>query len=99
MGCQGAAVASDRIVVTHVGSLVRPDDLIPYLRAIDRGEPYDAAAHARCLTDAVRDVVARQRDAGVDVVSDGEYGKSAWNYYVYERLGGIELRPHRAGGS
>jgi 5-methyltetrahydropteroyltriglutamate--homocysteine methyltransferase len=91
-------VGSDRIVVTHVGSLVRPDELIPYLRAIDRGEPYDEAAHAQCLSDSVRDVVARQRDAGVDVVSDGEYGKSAWNYYVYERLGGIELRP-RVGGS
>jgi 5-methyltetrahydropteroyltriglutamate--homocysteine methyltransferase len=91
-------VNSDRIVVTHVGSLVRPDDLIRYLRAIDAGEPYDEAAHASCLTEAVRDVVARQRDAGVDVVSDGEYGKSAWNYYVYERLGGIELRPHPAGG-
>jgi 5-methyltetrahydropteroyltriglutamate--homocysteine methyltransferase len=91
-------MSSDLIAVTHVGSLVRPDDLIPYLRAIDRGEPYDLEAHARCLTDAVRDVVARQREVGVDVVSDGEYGKSAWNYYVYERLGGIELRPHPPGG-
>ena len=42
----------------------------------------------------MREVVAKQREAGIDVVSDGEYGKSAWNYYVYERLGGIELRPH-----
>jgi 5-methyltetrahydropteroyltriglutamate--homocysteine methyltransferase len=85
---------SERIVVTHVGSLVRPDELIPFLRAIDRGEDYDAAGHERCLAGAVRDVVARQREVGVDVVSDGEFGKSAWNYYVYERLGGIELRPH-----
>ena len=92
-------MSTDRIVVTHAGSLVRPDDLIPYLRAIDRGEPYDEAAHAQCLADSVRDVVARQRDVGVDVVSDGEYGKSAWNYYVYERLGGIELREHPPGGA
>jgi 5-methyltetrahydropteroyltriglutamate--homocysteine methyltransferase len=92
-------VGSDRIVVTHAGSLVRPPDLIPFLRAIDSGEPYDEAAHERCLADSVRDVVARQREAGVDVVSDGEYGKSAWNYYVYERLGGIELRPHAPGGA
>jgi methionine synthase II (cobalamin-independent) len=92
-------VRGDRIVVTHVGSLVRPPDLIPFLRAIDRGEPYDEAAHERCLTESVRDVVARQREAGVDVVSDGEYGKSAWNYYVYERLGEIELRPHAPGGA
>jgi 5-methyltetrahydropteroyltriglutamate--homocysteine methyltransferase len=51
-----------------------------------------------CLARSVREVVRRQREAGVDIVSDGEYGKSAWNYYVYERLGGIELRP-RVGGS
>jgi 5-methyltetrahydropteroyltriglutamate--homocysteine methyltransferase len=54
-------VGSDRIVVTHAGSLVRPPDLIPFLRAIDSGEPYDKAAHERCLADSVRDVVARQR--------------------------------------
>jgi 5-methyltetrahydropteroyltriglutamate--homocysteine methyltransferase len=92
-------VSEDRIAVTHVGSLVRPGELISHLRAIDLGEPYDEEAHARCLADSVRDVVARQRDAGVDVVSDGEYGKSAWNYYVYERLGGIEMRPHPPGAA
>jgi 5-methyltetrahydropteroyltriglutamate--homocysteine methyltransferase len=90
-------VTRDRIVATHAGSLVRPDELLPYLRAIDRGEADDADAHERCLTDAVREVVARQRDAGIDIVSDGEYGKSAWNYYVYEHLGGIELRPRGDG--
>jgi 5-methyltetrahydropteroyltriglutamate--homocysteine methyltransferase len=79
--------------VTHVGSLVRPDDLIAFMRAIDAGEPYDEAAYERCLRDSVRDVVRRQKAAGVDIVSDGEYGKSSWNYYVYRRLGGLELRP------
>jgi 5-methyltetrahydropteroyltriglutamate--homocysteine methyltransferase len=81
------------IRATHVGSLIRPDALIPFLRSIDAGEDYDQDAYEVCLRDAVRDVVAAQRGAGVDVVSDGEYGKSAWNFYVYERLGGIELRP------
>jgi 5-methyltetrahydropteroyltriglutamate--homocysteine methyltransferase len=88
----------DRIIATHVGSLVRPAELIPFLRAIDAGAPYDEQAYAQVLRDAVHDVVARQREVGIDVVSDGEFGKSAWNYYVYERLGGIELRP-RVGGS
>jgi 5-methyltetrahydropteroyltriglutamate--homocysteine methyltransferase len=82
-----------RIPVTHVGSLVRPDELIAFMRAIDAGEPYDEAAYERCLRDSVRDVVRRQKAAGVDIVSDGEYGKSSWNYYVYRRLGGFELRP------
>ena len=83
-----------RIASTHVGSLVRPDELIGYLRAIDAGEPYDEAAYERCLRDSVADVVRRQREAGIDIVSDGEYGKSSWNYYVYRRLGGgLEVRP------
>ena len=79
---------------THVGSLVRPDELVAYLRKRDAGEAYDEQAYLECLARSVREVVAKQRDAGIDIVSDGEYGKSAWNYYVYERLGGIELRPH-----
>lgn len=80
------------IRTTHVGSLVRPDELIEYMHAIDRGEPIDEAGYEECLARSVRDVVRRQREAGVDVVSDGEYGKSSWNYYVYKRLGGFELR-------
>jgi 5-methyltetrahydropteroyltriglutamate--homocysteine methyltransferase len=82
------------IKTTHVGSLVRPDELIGYLRKRDAGEAYDEDAYQDCLRRSVVDVVQRQKDAGIDIVSDGEYGKSAWNYYVYERLGGIELRPH-----
>ena len=78
---------------THVGSLVRPDELIAFLRTRDAGEPYDKQAYEECLRRSVRDVVRRQREAGVEVVSDGEFGKSSWNFYVYERLGGIELRP------
>jgi len=84
-----------RIQTTHVGSLVRPDELIAFLRQIDRKDPaYDEAAHTECLARSVQGVVARQKEIGVDIVSDGEYGKTAWNYYVYERLGGIELRLH-----
>lgn len=86
-----------RIPTTHVGSLIRPPDLVEMLRRRDAGEAVDEAAYAETLSRAVRDVVAAQRDAGIDVVSDGEFGKSAWNYYVYERLGGIELRPAAPG--
>ena len=86
-----------RMRTTHVGSLVRPDELVAYLRKIDAGEEYDRAAYEECLARSVAEVVQAQRDAGIDIVSDGEYGKSAWNYYVYERLGGIELREHPPG--
>ena len=92
-------MASDtRILSTHVGSLVRPDELIAFLRQIDANDPaYDKDAHLECLRRSVHDVVAHQKEVGIDIVSDGEYGKTAWNYYVYERLGGIELRPHPPG--
>ncbi len=82
-----------RILSTHVGSLVRPDELLGFIRKRDAGEPVDEGAYEECLARSVREVVRRQRDAGIDVVSDGEYGKSSWNYYVYRRLGGFELRP------
>jgi 5-methyltetrahydropteroyltriglutamate--homocysteine methyltransferase len=86
--------AENRISVTHVGSLVRPDELVAYMRAIDAGQPYDEDAYQRCLRDSVHEVVQQQTDVGVDIVSDGEYGKSSWNYYVYRRLGGgLEQRP------
>ncbi len=91
-------MADTRILTTHVGSLNRPDELIAHLRRLDAKDPaYDQAAHHECLSRSVLDVVTRQRDAGIDIVSDGEYGKSAWNYYVYERLGGLELRPDPPG--
>jgi 5-methyltetrahydropteroyltriglutamate--homocysteine methyltransferase len=86
-----------RIRTTHVGSLVRPDELVAYLRKIDAGQEYDEEAYEECLARSVADVVRAQSDAGIDIVSDGEFGKSAWNYYVYERLGGIELRPSAPG--
>jgi 5-methyltetrahydropteroyltriglutamate--homocysteine methyltransferase len=89
---------TSRIQSTHVGSLVRPDELVAFLRQKDAKDPaYDQAAHYECLTRSVDGVVARQKQAGIDIVSDGEYGKSAWNYYVYERLGGLDLRPDPPG--
>ncbi len=84
---------SHAIRTTHVGSLIRPDDVVAVMRRIARGEEVDAGEQQQLLEGAVRDVVRRQKEAGVDIVSDGEYGKIGWNFYVYERLAGIELRP------
>jgi len=82
----------DRILTTHVGSLLRPPELIAYLRAIERGEPYDEPAFAGALTHAVEDVVQHQARAGIDVVDDGEQGKVGWIAYLYDRVSGIEPR-------
>ncbi|MFL6797067.1 MAG: epoxyalkane--coenzyme M transferase [Xanthobacteraceae bacterium] len=83
----------DRILTTHVGSLIRPPALQEFMRAKQGGKDFDHAAYESCLKQSVADVVAHQAAIGVDVVSDGEYGKAiSWNQYVLERLSGFELR-------
>ena len=90
--------STDRILTTHVGSLIRPQALQDILRAKQAGQPYDQAAYEKCLKQSIDDVVSRQADIGADVVSDGEFGKAiSWNQYVVERLSGFELRAIPAG--
>ncbi len=92
--------STDRILTTHVGSLIRPPALQEFLRAKQASKPYDAAAYHKCLTDSVADVVHKQAEVGVDVVSDGEFGKSiSWSQYVLERLSGFERRPIKPGAN
>ena len=83
---------SDRIRTTHTGSLVRPAELLALVPTVDRDEPSDAAAYDEALEHAVVDVVRRQAEAGLDVIDDGEMGKSNWITYLYERVSGIEPR-------
>ena len=83
----------ERIPVTHAGSLIRPAELLSFLSAIDQGKAYDSEAYRAVLTKAVADVVARQVEVGVDIVDDGEMGKSTWITYLYERMTGLESRP------
>jgi 5-methyltetrahydropteroyltriglutamate--homocysteine methyltransferase len=86
--------SSERILTTHVGSLIRPQNLQEFLRAKQSGKPYDEAGFQKCLADSVAEVVKQQADAGVDVVSDGEFGKSiSWAQYALTRLSGFERRP------
>ena len=82
-----------RILTTFVGSLARPADLVETLQAKETGKPYDRGAFAARARSAVADVVRRQAEAGVDVVSDGEQGKAGFVNYIGERLSGFEPRP------
>src|ERR1700686_2137151 len=85
---------TDRIRTTHVGSLGRPPALMEYLRKIADNEPYDKGGYEACLTDSVIEAVRLQAESGIDIVSDGEYGKSVnWAFYVHGRLKGLERRP------
>jgi len=87
--------STNRILTTHVGSLSRPADLIEMYR--DQAPPEKLETR---LASAVAEVVRKQVDAGVDVVNDGEFGKpmsdevdyGAWATYIYQRLGGFEMR-------
>jgi 5-methyltetrahydropteroyltriglutamate--homocysteine methyltransferase len=85
------------ILTTHVGSLVRPGELRTFLDRRLAGEQLDEDAFAACLRDSVADVVRRQAEAGIDIVSDGEFGKRlSWSSYVNLRLSGIEHHPDEA---
>ena len=80
---------NDRIQTTHVGSLPRPKDVSDMLFARAAEETVDPGAFADAVATAVRDVVARQRAAGVDVPSDGEMSKISYATYIGERLTGF----------
>jgi 5-methyltetrahydropteroyltriglutamate--homocysteine methyltransferase len=88
-----------RILTSHVGSLVRPDDLLAFVAKQQEGQPYDAKAYEECLRRSVADVVKKQVESGVDIVSDGEYGKSiSWSRYILDRLSGFEERHDKTPG-
>ena len=87
-------MASNRIFTTHVGSLVRPPKLIEFLRQIEDRQPYDQPAYEACLRQSIEEVVQQQADAGIDIVSDGEYSKGRnCAFYVHDRLTGVTTRP------
>lgn len=83
--------STDRILTTHVGSMPRPQYVVDQLFAQDRGENYDPDAFDAVMTRAVREVVAKQTAAGVDIVSDGEMSKISYATYIRHRLTGFEI--------
>jgi 5-methyltetrahydropteroyltriglutamate--homocysteine methyltransferase len=83
----------ERVPVTHAGSLIRPPQLLAFLSAIDHGQSTtDGADYQAALGAAVDYVVRRQVETGIDLIDDGEMGKSTWITYLYERTAGLEAR-------
>ena len=84
----------DRILTTHVGSLVRPPALVEFLHKIEDRAEHDPAAYEACLAQSIDDVVRQQVEAGIDIVSDGEFSKGRnWAFYIHDRLtGGVQTR-------
>ena len=85
---------TDRIQTTHIGSLPRPHRLLDAMKAKYSGQPYDPTAFQQALRVAVADVVRKQIDCGIDIVTDGEFSKPGFFTYIRERLEGFESRPN-----
>jgi 5-methyltetrahydropteroyltriglutamate--homocysteine methyltransferase len=81
--------STDRFLTTHTGSLPRPDDLVRMMYAKEEGVPVDAPALAARIHAAVQEIVAKQREAGVDIVNDGEMSKPSYATYIKDRLNGF----------
>src|SRR5262245_451714 len=93
--------STDRILTTHTGSLPRPLDLIETSRAKEQKGPLDMDAFNARVREAVKEVVQKQVDCGVDVVSDGEMGKPSYATYIHDRVkgfGGEHRMPVRVQG-
>jgi 5-methyltetrahydropteroyltriglutamate--homocysteine methyltransferase len=85
--------STDRILTTHAGSLPRPREVLDLVEGRDQREVFKQAGAAELIGRAVRDAVAHQVEAGIDVPSDGEMGRVGFSAYVTERLTGFDGPP------
>jgi 5-methyltetrahydropteroyltriglutamate--homocysteine methyltransferase len=87
--------STERVLTTHVGSLPRPPAVVECLLRKERGESLDAGEFARTMKQGVLDIVRRQAETGIDVVSDGETSKISYATYIKDRYAGFggEHRP------
>src|SRR6266850_8108494 len=84
---------TDRILTTHVGSLIRPPALVAMLRETEAGKPADDKTFTACLEKSVAEIVRAQAETGLDLINDGEFGKTiSWSRYVLTRMSGLERR-------
>lgn len=81
--------STERILVTHVGSLPRPDDLIALMITEDQGDRVSETEYDKKLAEAVNSIVAKQVELGIDCVDDGEFSKRGFAVYAHERLAGL----------
>ena len=79
-----------KILTTHVGSLPRTQEVVDFIFAREKEQPYDQAAFDACMTSAVSETARRQVEAGVDIVSDGETSKISYATYVKDRYTGFD---------
>jgi len=85
--------STDRILVTHQGTLPQPDHICAMLGARRTGGDYRTAAFEAAVREEVAAGVRRQAGIGIDIVNDGEYSKTSFSDYVSDRLGGLQPTP------
>lgn len=83
----------DRIQTTHIGSLPRPHALLDLMKVKFNDQSYDRNAYDAMLKTSVAEVVRKQAECGIDIVTDGEFSKPGFFTYIRERLEGFESRP------
>src|SRR5215510_1574323 len=86
--------STERFLTTHTGSLPRPEDLVRTMFAKEEGVPVDSSALGARIRSAVAAVVAKQVEAGIDVVNDGEMSKPSYATYIKDRLDGFGGESH-----
>src|SRR2546422_11680306 len=89
------AQSNRRILTTHTGSLPRPPELSELMLKRDAGQFNDEVSLRQQIARATAEVVTRQRETGIDILNDGEYGKVSYSGYVKERLSGVEGEPRK----
>src|SRR5215469_13928728 len=85
--------STDRILTTHVGSLIRTPEILRGMQAAALKRPYDHDQLVADVTAGIHDVVRKQVEVGLDIVNDGEFWRRGFVSYIHERLGGLESRP------
>ncbi|MFB6186109.1 MAG: methionine synthase, partial [Halobacteriaceae archaeon] len=81
---------SEQIKTTHIGSLPRPADLLDLLAKRQSGEEIDEDLWDSTVRDATYEVVQEQAEAGIDIINNGEQPRVSFNWYLENRLAGIE---------
>lgn len=81
---------TDQILTTHIGSLPRPPELLELIERQEAGEDVDQDTIEEAIERATEDVIRHQQDIGLDVINNGEQPRVAFNWYVEDRLAGID---------
>ncbi len=79
-----------KILTSHVGSLPRSQEVVDFIFAREKGKEFVQAAFDDCMTRSVSETVRRQKEVGVDIVSDGETSKISYATYVKDRYTGFD---------